>query len=70
MIVPAAKECLKRRGITPDDIDIILVSTVTPDYLFPNTASIVQRKLGIKDCWGFVSGFVSFWVGGVIVLGS
>jgi 3-oxoacyl-[acyl-carrier-protein] synthase III len=63
MIVPAAMECIEKGGITPDDIDMIIVSTVTPDYMFPNTASIVQRKLGIKKVWGFdisaaCSGFI------------
>lgn len=53
LIVPAAKKCLEKRGLTPDDVDAIIVSTVTPDHAFPITAAIVQRKLGIKNCWGF-----------------
>jgi 3-oxoacyl-[acyl-carrier-protein] synthase-3 len=63
LIVPAAQECMKRRGIGPEDIDCIIVCTVTPDHFFPSTAAIVQRKLGIKSAWGFdlsaaCSGFV------------
>lgn len=63
LIVPAAKECIAKRGISPDEIDTIVVATVTPDHLFPNTASIVQHKLGLKNVWGFdlsaaCSGFV------------
>lgn len=54
LIVPAAKECLKRRGLEPKDIDCVIVATVTPDHLFPCTAAVVQNKLGIPNtCWGF-----------------
>lgn len=63
LIVPAALECIKRRGIDKDEIDTILVATVTPDHMFPSTAAVVQNKLGIKNCWGFdisaaCSGFI------------
>ena len=53
MIVPAAKECLAKRGVNPEDIDCVLVATVTPDHFFPSTAAIVQRKLGLKNAWGY-----------------
>jgi 3-oxoacyl-[acyl-carrier-protein] synthase-3 len=53
LIIPAAKECVEKRGIDIQEIDCILVPTVTPDYFFPSTACIVQRKLGIKNVWGF-----------------
>jgi 3-oxoacyl-[acyl-carrier-protein] synthase III len=53
LIVPAAKQCLERRGLTPNDIDCIIVSTVTPDHFFPSTACIVQRKIGASKCWGY-----------------
>jgi 3-oxoacyl-[acyl-carrier-protein] synthase-3 len=63
MIVPAARKCLEKRGLTPDDIDCIIVASVTPDYFFPSTACLVQKKLGAKKVWGFdissaCSGFV------------
>ncbi len=63
LIVPAAKLCLERRGLKPSDIDCVLVTTATPDHLFPATAAIVQHKLGIPNAWGFdllaaCSGFV------------
>ncbi|MDQ1267037.1 MAG: 3-oxoacyl-[acyl-carrier-protein] synthase, partial [Bacteroidota bacterium] len=63
LITPAAKECIEKRGISPDDIDCILVATITPDYMFPCTAAVVQHKLGIKNAWGYdisaaCSGFV------------
>ncbi len=67
LIVPAAKECIEKRGITPNDIDCIIVATVTPDHMFPSTACVVQNKLGIKNAWGFdlsaaCSGFVFAFV--------
>ena len=49
----AAREAIKRAGLTPDDIDVIIVGTVTPDMLFPSTACLVQAKLGAKNAWGF-----------------
>ncbi len=53
LIVPAAKECLAKKGYTTDDIDCVIVTTVTPDHMFPCTAAVVQHKLGIKNAWGF-----------------
>lgn len=63
LIVPAALECIEKRGIDKEEIDCIIVATVTPDHFFPSTAALVQHKLGIKNCWGFdisaaCSGFV------------
>ena len=63
LILPAAKRCLEKRRLRPRDIDCIIVCTVTPDYQFPNTAAIVQSKLGCRNAWGFdisaaCSGFV------------
>jgi 3-oxoacyl-[acyl-carrier-protein] synthase-3 len=49
----AARIALERRGITPDDIDLIICCTVTPDMMFPATACLIQDKLGAKNCWGF-----------------
>ena len=49
----AAKEAIKRAGLTPDDIDLIIVGTVTPDMLFPSTACLVQHKIGATKAWGF-----------------
>lgn len=63
LIVPAALECIKQRGIDKDEIDMIIVATVTPDHMFPSTACVVQQKLGIKNTWGYdlsgaCSGFI------------
>jgi len=49
----AAKEVLETRGISADEIDVIIVATVTPDYLFPATACLIQQKLGAKNAYGF-----------------
>jgi 3-oxoacyl-[acyl-carrier-protein] synthase-3 len=49
----AAKVCLERRGIGAEEIEVILVATVTPDMMFPATACLVQEKLGAKGAWGF-----------------
>jgi 3-oxoacyl-[acyl-carrier-protein] synthase-3 len=49
----AAREAIRRAGLTLDDIDVIIVGTVTPDMLFPSTACLVQAKLGANRAWGF-----------------
>ena len=49
----AARIALENRGISADDIDAIIVCTVTPDMLFPSTACLVQNNLGAKHAWGF-----------------
>jgi 3-oxoacyl-[acyl-carrier-protein] synthase-3 len=53
LIVPAAKKLFEKKGLDPNEIDTIIVATVTPDHMFPNTAAVVQDKLGIKNAWGF-----------------
>jgi len=59
----AARKVLATRGIGPEELDLILVGTVTPDMMYPNTASLVQHKIGASKVWGFdisagCSGFV------------
>ena len=41
------------RGIGPNEIEAIIVATVTPDMMFPATACLVQDKIGAKHAWGF-----------------
>jgi len=53
LAVPAVKSLLQKRGITADEIDIIIFCTVTPDMFFPATACILQNKIGAKKAWGF-----------------
>jgi 3-oxoacyl-[acyl-carrier-protein] synthase-3 len=53
MIVPAVKQLCEKRGISPSEIDCMIVATVTPDMVFPATANIACDKLGIKNAWGF-----------------
>ncbi|MDQ1314323.1 MAG: 3-oxoacyl-[acyl-carrier-protein] synthase [Pseudomonadota bacterium] len=60
----AARAALDAAGLTPDDIDLLLVATTTPDLVFPSTACIVQSKLGMTngkpafDLQAVCSGFV------------
>jgi 3-oxoacyl-[acyl-carrier-protein] synthase-3 len=53
MAAGAAQEVLEKRGIDADDLDAIIVATVTPDMLFPATACLVQDKIGASNAWGF-----------------
>ncbi|WP_428236780.1 beta-ketoacyl-ACP synthase III [Gracilimonas sp.] len=49
----AAKEALKNRGISAEEIDLIILATVTPDYMFPATACLVQGMIGAKNAFAF-----------------
>lgn len=49
----AAQDALNRRGISGDELDAIIVCTVTPDMFFPSTACLVQNRLGAHHAWGF-----------------
>jgi 3-oxoacyl-[acyl-carrier-protein] synthase-3 len=53
MAIHAAREALDKRGMHPNDIDCIIVATVTPDMFFPATACLVQNELGAKNAWGY-----------------
>jgi 3-oxoacyl-[acyl-carrier-protein] synthase-3 len=74
LAVRAARQALELRGIGPDEVDLIIVATVTPDMLFPATACLVQEKLKATRAWGFdvsaaCSGFVyALTVGAQFVL--
>ena len=59
----AARRAMDAAGVSPQDIDLIIVATSTPDMVFPSTAAILQHKLGIAGCPVFdvqavCSGFV------------
>jgi 3-oxoacyl-[acyl-carrier-protein] synthase-3 len=53
LAVRAARECLERRGIGAEELDLIIVATVTPDMIFPATACLIQDKLKAAKAWGF-----------------
>ena len=59
----AAQQCLERAGVAPDEIELVITATVTPDMMFPATACLIQDKIGASRAWGFdlsgaCSGFV------------
>jgi len=59
----AARQALAAAGVQPDQLDLIIVATSTPDMVFPSTACILQNKLGANGCAAFdvqavCSGFV------------
>jgi len=63
MAVPAVEGLLKKRGISAEEIDLIIFCTTTPDMPFPATANILADKIGAKNAWGFdlnaaCSGFI------------
>ena len=63
LAVPAAQAAMQAAGAQPQDIDLLIVATSTPDMVFPATAAIVQRQLGIAgspafDVQAVCSGFI------------
>lgn len=53
LAVKAIEQLLATRGISADEIELIIVATVTPDMMFPSTACLVQHKIGAHHAWGF-----------------
>ncbi|MGA7917982.1 MAG: beta-ketoacyl-ACP synthase III [Candidatus Acidiferrales bacterium] len=71
----AARKLLAARGVNPEEIDLIVLASVTPDMLFPATACLIQDRLGAKNAWGFdlsaaCSGFVYALTVGAQFVGS
>jgi 3-oxoacyl-[acyl-carrier-protein] synthase-3 len=63
LALEASRRALESAGVAAADIDLIIVATSTPDYVFPSTACLLQAKLGVKGCAAFdmqavCSGFV------------
>jgi 3-oxoacyl-[acyl-carrier-protein] synthase III len=63
MAAKAAQRAMDKAGITADQIDLIIVATITPDMLFPSTAALVQNKIGARKAAAFdieaaCSGFI------------
>lgn len=68
MATEAIRMVLEKNGTNPEDIDVLIVATVTPDFLFPSTGNIICENLGLKNafcfdmsvaCSGFVHGLVT-----------
>ncbi|HEY1037886.1 MAG TPA: beta-ketoacyl-ACP synthase III [Bacteroidia bacterium] len=63
MCVPAIEQILKKKNISAEEIDMVIVGTITGDYAFPSTANVICDKLGAKNAWGYdlsaaCSGFI------------
>ena len=63
MSTKIAKTLLKKSQLSPTEIDVIIVGTVTPDHFTPSTAAIIQNNINAKNAWGFdlsaaCSGFI------------
>jgi 3-oxoacyl-[acyl-carrier-protein] synthase-3 len=68
LALEASKQALQAAGVAAEDIDLIIVATSTPDYVFPSTACLLQAKLGVKGstafdvqavCSGFIYGIAT-----------
>jgi len=53
ILLPSAQKVLDQRGIGAEELDCIIVATITGDRVFPSSAAILQRKLGAINAWGF-----------------
>jgi len=49
----AVKGLLEKTGTSPKEVDLLICSTITPDYQFPSTANLIADKVGIKHAWSF-----------------
>jgi len=63
MCVEAVKQILEKRKIAAEEIDMIIVGTITGDYGFPSTSNVICDKIGAKNAWGYdlsaaCSGFI------------
>ncbi|MDX1420221.1 MAG: ketoacyl-ACP synthase III [Rubricoccaceae bacterium] len=53
LATPAVERCLANRGLDADALDGVIVATISPDYPFPSTATIVQGRIGAVGAWAF-----------------
>ncbi len=63
MAVGAVQGLLEKTNTAPEDVELVILATVTPDYPFPSTANVLCDKLGMKNAWGYdliaaCSGFI------------
>jgi 3-oxoacyl-[acyl-carrier-protein] synthase III len=49
----AVRRLMAAKGLGPEDVDALIVATVTPDMVFPATACLIQDRLGMQEVWGF-----------------
>jgi 3-oxoacyl-[acyl-carrier-protein] synthase-3 len=71
----AVRRLMAQRGLGPDDVDALIVATVTPDMVFPATACLIQDQVGLRNTWGFdlsaaCSGFLYALTTGAQLVGS
>lgn len=53
ILVEAVQQILRKKNLKPEEIDLLIVGTVTGDYVFPSTSNIICDKIGAKNAWGF-----------------
>ena len=75
MLLPAVEQCLAERGIGPEEIDCVIVATITPDNRFPSASATLQYKAGMVNAWGYdisaaCSGFLYALMSGVGLIDS
>ena len=75
MATHAAQNVLEQRGLSPQERDLIIVATVTPDTIVPSAAALIQNKLGADNCGGFdinggCSGFLCALTTGALFIES
>jgi len=75
MLLPAVEQCLSERGIGPEEIDCVIVATITPDNRFPSASATLQQKAGMVNAWGYdlsaaCSGFLYALMSGVGLIDS
>jgi 3-oxoacyl-[acyl-carrier-protein] synthase-3 len=71
----AVRQLMQQRALGPDDIDALIVATITPDMLFPATACLIQDRLALRNTWGFdlsaaCSGFLYALTTGAQLIGA
>src|SRR5271156_4730858 len=70
LALTAAKEALKRAGRKPEDVDLIILGTASPDYIVPDTSVVVQHKLGARNAGTFDLGCACASFPPLIAIGS
>jgi 3-oxoacyl-[acyl-carrier-protein] synthase III len=63
LVVEASRRALQKAGVSPEQVDLLILSTDTPDYLSPGTSVVVQHKLGLVNAGGYdVNSACAGWV--------